>query len=78
MLFRSAYGTKFVLGLGVSALAIPAAGMIYDVTGGFWWMFVAMAGIGGLVILAGLFLPRAGETAGSPAAAQPPVASPAE
>ncbi len=74
----TAFGTKFVLGLGVSALAIPAAGMIYDATGGFWWMFVAMAAIGGLVILAGLFLPRAGETAGSPAAAPQPVASPAE
>ena len=57
----SAYGAKFVLGLGVSSLAIPFAGGIYDVTGGFWWMFVSMAMVAGIVICAAAFLPRAGE-----------------
>ncbi len=74
----TAFGTKFALGLGVSAMAIPAAGMIYDATGGFWWMFVAMALIGGMVILAGLFLPRAGEMVGPTAVVPPPLASLAE
>ena len=57
----SAYGAKFVLGLGVSALAIPFAGGIYDVTGGFWWMFISMAIVAGIIICAAGFLPRSGE-----------------
>lgn len=57
----SAYGAKFVLGLGVSSLAIPFAGGVYDVTGGFWWMFVSMAMVAGIVICAAAFLPRSGE-----------------
>ncbi|MGZ0246519.1 MAG: hypothetical protein ACKVH1_11270, partial [Alphaproteobacteria bacterium] len=43
------------------SLAIPFAGGIYDVTGGFWWMFVSMAMVAGIVICAAAFLPRAGE-----------------
>ncbi len=57
----SAYGAKFVLGLGISSLAIPFAGGIYDATGGFWWMFVAMAMVAGIVICASIFLPRTGQ-----------------
>jgi len=57
----SAYGAKFVLGLGVSSLAIPFAGGVYDMTGGFWWMFVSMAIVAGIVICAAAFLPRAEE-----------------
>jgi MFS transporter, FSR family, fosmidomycin resistance protein len=57
----SAYGAKFVLGLGVSSLAIPFAGGIYDATGGFWWMFASMAMIAGVIICAAAFLPRSGE-----------------
>lgn len=57
----SAYGAKFVLGLGVSSLAIPFAGGVYDATGGFWWMFAAMAMIAGAIVFAAAFLPRSGE-----------------
>lgn len=57
----SAFGAKFVLGLGVSALAIPAVGGIFDVTGGFWWMFAGMAMVAGIVICFAAFLPRSGE-----------------
>ena len=57
----SAYGAKFVLGLGVSSLAIPFAGGIYDATGGFWWMFVAMAMVAAIVICASVLLPRTGQ-----------------
>lgn len=57
----SAYGAKFVLGLGVSSLAIPFAGGVYDATGGFWWIFVSMSIIAGIVICAAAFLPRTGE-----------------
>ena len=58
----SAYGAKFVLGLGVSSLAIPLTGGIYDVTGGFWWVFAGMAMIGCIIIVFAAFLPKAGET----------------
>ncbi len=57
----SAYGAKFVLGLGVSSLAVPAVGRIFDVTGGFWWMFAGMAMVAGIVICFAAFLPRSGE-----------------
>ena len=58
----SAYGAKFVLGLGVSSLAIPLTGGIYDATGGFWWVFAGMAMIGCIIIVFAAFLPKAGET----------------
>ncbi len=58
----SAYGAKFVLGLGVSSLAIPLTGGIYDATGGFWWVFAGMALIGCIIIVFAAFLPKAGET----------------
>ncbi len=57
----TAFGTKFVLGLGVSSLAIPAVGRIYDATGGFWWMFAGMAMLAAVVVCAAALLPRAGE-----------------
>lgn len=75
----TAYGSKFVLGLGVSSAAIPAAGAIFDATGGFWWMFIAMAMVAAVVICAGAFLPRVGRNIpGSKTGAQQPVAGPAE
>jgi MFS transporter, FSR family, fosmidomycin resistance protein len=73
----SAYGAKFVLGLGVSSLAIPFAGGIYDATGGFWWMFVSMALVAGVVICASVFLPRSGETQHVGARIKEPAAGPA-
>jgi len=57
----SAYGAKFVLGLGVSSLAIPLMGGVYDATGGFWWVFAGMAIIGGIIIASAVFLPKNGE-----------------
>jgi MFS family permease len=53
----TAYGAKFVLALGVSAAGVPLVGRIYDATGGFWWVFVVMAGTAALVALAAAFLP---------------------
>lgn len=73
----SAYGAKFVLGLGVSSLAIPFAGGVYDATGGFWWMFVSMAMVAGIVICASIFLPRTGEEKRVDTRIKEPVAGPA-
>ena len=63
----TAYGTKFVLALGVSSLAVPMVGAIYDRTGDFLWLFVVLAALAGTVIAAGLFLPSAGRAAARPA-----------
>ena len=73
----SAYGAKFVLGLGVSSLAIPLTGWIYDATGGFWWVFASTAIVAGVIICFAAFLPRAGETTASNATVKEPVAGPA-
>jgi hypothetical protein len=73
----SAYGAKFVLGLGVSSLAIPFAGGVYDATGGFWWMFVSMAIVAAIVICAAMFLPRAGEKGKAGGGAKERAAGPA-
>lgn len=74
----SAYGAKFVLGLGVSSLAIPFAGGIYDATGGFWWMFVSMAIVAGIIICAAAFLPRTGEEKAIGSRIKVPAGGPAE
>ncbi len=67
----TAYGVKFVLALGVSSLAVPMVGAIYDRFGGFYWLFVAIALLAALVAACGLFLPPARR-------AVIPVAAPAE
>lgn len=51
------YGVKFVLSLGVAALAVPMVGAIYDATGGFFWLFIAIAGFAALIVACGIFLP---------------------
>lgn len=53
----TAFGVKFVLALGVSSLAIPAAGRIFDATGDFRWMFLAMAMIAGTIVCFAMLLP---------------------
>tara|TARA_B100000686_G_scaffold344574_1_gene427451 strand:+ start:2531 stop:3769 length:1239 start_codon:yes stop_codon:yes gene_type:complete len=52
-----AYGAKFVLGLGISSLAIPLTGKIYDITGGFWWVFCGFSIIALVIAIFGAFLP---------------------
>lgn len=73
----SAYGAKFVLGLGVSSLAIPLTGGIYDATGGFWWVFAGMAMLAGVIICFAVLLPRAGEVPRANPPIKEPVAGPA-
>lgn len=67
----TAFGAKFVLSLGVSSLGVPLVAMIYDRTGGFYWLFIAMAAIIAVVVAAGIFLPGGGRAAA-------PAAQPAE
>ncbi len=56
----SAYGAKFVLGLGVSSLAIPITGKVFDVTGSFWWVFTGIAILAALIAAFAVFLPQVG------------------
>mgnify|MGYP001806037559 CR=1 FL=1 len=53
----TAYGAKFVLALGVAAMAVPVAGWVQNTYGDFFWLFVFMATAGLLVVLFGLLLP---------------------
>ncbi len=55
-----AYGVKFVLALGVASLAVPLAGIVRDMTGGFFWFFLAIAWLAAVVALCALFLPKSG------------------
>ena len=52
-----AYGAKFVLGLGVSSLAIPLTGKIFDITGGFWWVFLGFSAIALVIAVFSALLP---------------------
>ncbi|MCH9675866.1 MAG: MFS transporter [Gammaproteobacteria bacterium] len=54
----TAFGIKFVIALGVSALAVPLVAFIFDRTGGFYWLFVVMAGLAALTTLIGARLPH--------------------
>ncbi len=54
----TAYGAKFVLAIGASGMAIPAVGWVYDATGGFASLFVAMAAMAAIVCLGALLLPE--------------------
>lgn len=53
----TAYGAKFVLALGVSALGVPLIGIVYARTGGFEWLFIVLGATAALVALAAAFLP---------------------
>ncbi|HKJ00434.1 MAG TPA: MFS transporter [bacterium] len=53
----TAFGLKFVVSLGVSALGVPLVALIYDGTGGFYWLFVAMAAFALTAASVGLLLP---------------------
>lgn len=66
----TAYGAKFVLSIGVSAMAIPLAGRIHDATGGFFWLFMVLGTLAAIVAAAAIWLPN-DKTAPAPAEAPP-------
>jgi MFS transporter, FSR family, fosmidomycin resistance protein len=53
----TAFGAKFVLALGVGALAVPMVAIIHAVTGDFWWLFAILSILTALIVLAAMFLP---------------------
>jgi FSR family fosmidomycin resistance protein-like MFS transporter len=64
------FALEYVLSLGVSAAVVPLISVLYERTGGFEALFLAMAASAGVVGVAGLALPRTrSEIVASPAAA---------
>ncbi len=53
----TAFGAKFVLALGVSALGVPLVAFLRDATGDWHWYFMLMAAMAALVVGASLALP---------------------
>ena len=68
----TAFGLKFVLAFGVSGLGVPLVAVIHGATGGLFWLFIIMAALAAVVVLAGLLLPdeRKDEVRGAPAPAE--------
>ncbi|HEY3920258.1 MAG TPA: MFS transporter [Stellaceae bacterium] len=54
----TAFGAKFLLSLGVSALGVPLVAVVYDRTGDFVWLFAILGLLAALVAATALFLPR--------------------
>lgn len=54
----TAFGAKFVLALGVSALGVPIVAGIHAATGEFYWYFVLLAALATVVVVAGWLLPQ--------------------
>jgi MFS transporter, FSR family, fosmidomycin resistance protein len=54
-----AFGLKFILIFGLSGgVGVALEGAVYDFTGGFFWVFTILAGVGVATALAALLLPN--------------------
>ena len=54
----TAYGAKFVLALGVAALAIPLIAYVHDATGGFTSLYLLLGVLAAVVGVSAIFLPN--------------------
>jgi MFS family permease len=54
----TAFGAKFVLAQGVSALGVPLVGYVFDYTGDFVWVFAILIALGIAIVAATSYLPR--------------------
>jgi len=54
----TAFGAKFLLSLGVSALGVPLIATVYDRSGDFIWLFAILGVLAAVVAATALFLPR--------------------
>jgi MFS family permease len=54
----TAFGAKFVLALGVSALSVPLVAFIHDVTGSFYWLFILLTLFALMIVAMSLLLPE--------------------
>lgn len=68
----TAFGAKFAVALGVSALGVPMIALIYENTGGFYWLFVTLGVLAAILAAAAILLPSPdGKEALLPGAAAP-------
>jgi len=51
------YAVKFVLSLGVASLAVPLVAYVHGTTGGFYWVFIIMAGMSSVIMLLAFAMP---------------------
>ncbi|MBI4184883.1 MAG: MFS transporter [Proteobacteria bacterium] len=66
------FGIKFVTTLTTGALGVALVPFLYGLTGGFYWLFMGLAGLVLVALLAALMLPgRRGGAVGQGAAARP-------
>ncbi len=65
----TAFGAKFVLAQGVSALGVPLVGYVFDYTGDFVWVFAILIALGIAIVAASIYLPREGAKYAGPAVA---------
>jgi len=54
----TAFGAKFLLSLGVSALGVPLVATVYDRTGDFIWLFAVLGVLAAVIAVTAVFLPR--------------------
>jgi MFS family permease len=52
-----AFGLKVILAFGVSGLGVLLEGKIYDLTGGFHWLFIILACLAAVAFSAAWLLP---------------------
>lgn len=55
-----AFGLKFILAFGISGLGVQIEGLLYDLTGGFHWLFTVLAAIATVGCAAAILLPSDG------------------
>ena len=56
---------KFVIGLGIAGVSTLLEGALYDITGGFYWLFVVLATVATVI---SLILPGRIQSKAAPAA----------
>jgi MFS family permease len=71
-----AFGIKFIVALGIAGLGVKLEGWLYDLTGGFYALFVVLAGLAALALIVGALLPPERTAEAKPAPA--PVPAPAK
>ena len=61
------FGLKFVIGFGFAGVGTLLEGALYDLTGGFYWLFVVLAAVAAVAAVGSLLLPGQTQTETAPA-----------
>ena len=61
------FGLKFVIGFGFAGVGTLLEGALYDLTGGFYWLFVVLAAVAAVAAVGSLLLPGQTQTKTAPA-----------